>query len=309
VPFISVIIPTRDRPRDIQRCLTSLAQVTYPRIEILLMDQSADGATEAVAGRFASLLPKLKYARASGQGAARARNAAMKASQGEIIAFLDDDCTVGPDWLERVAEAFRQHPGASLVFGRVQPAPATDPADYFVPGYEIPKQQIHRGRLGFLGAGGMAASMYFRRGLYEQAGPIDEQTGAGARFAGEDRDYCYRVLAAGGVVLETPEVCVQHHGARAYRSGAASQLIRRAGYSVGALHMKLLRCGEPIALVLILAELWRSLGRINLPNVLRFRGPTGAAWMAMYVYGLFDSLKYGVDRKHYLWLADADRSP
>jgi hypothetical protein len=65
----------------------------------------------------------------------------------------------------------------------------------------------------------MGASMYLRRSVCRNIGPYDVHAGTSAQFNIEDRDYAYRVLAAGHPVLLTPLIRV--HGtiaivARAY---------------------------------------------------------------------------------------------
>lgn len=295
------MIPTCDRPADVERCLNSLALVEYPAWELFLIDQSDDARTEAVADRFNSVLPRMAYVRSAQRGAARTRNAAMTLVHGDIVAFLDDDCTVEPSWLRDVAAVMSRYPGLALVFGSVHRVPSESNRG-FVPAYAVTSERTLRGRLAFLRTECMAASMYLRPALWNQVGPIDAETGAGARFAGEDRDYCYRVLASGLPVVETPAITVYHHGARTYEGGSASRLIRRAAFSFGALHMKIVRSGDPFGLVLIAVEMWRNLTRIRWRNLLRRRRPNGLAWIVMYLRGLRAGFQLSVDRKRRLWV-------
>jgi GT2 family glycosyltransferase len=224
----------------------------------------------------------------------------MQVAEGELIAFIDDDCTVEPTWLQTVADVFSSHLDVSLVFGRVLSSESPS-ANRFMPVYDFANERRLRGPLAMLHTGCMAASMYMRPNLWHTVGPVDACTGAGAPFACEDRDYCYRVLKDGHVVLETPEISVIHHGARPYFGGAASRLIRRDAYSFGALHMKALRCGDPAAIVLIAVELWRNLRRIKLMRILRGDRQTGLAWMPMYLSGLVAGLRRPLDRRRRLW--------
>jgi GT2 family glycosyltransferase len=58
---ITVIIPTRNRPNDLRRCLASLAVVRYPHWDILVVDQSDDTLTQAVSADARGALPQLTY--------------------------------------------------------------------------------------------------------------------------------------------------------------------------------------------------------------------------------------------------------
>ena len=299
-PHISVVIPTSGRPIAVTRCLDSLASVVYPSWDVHLVDQSDDAHTEAVARAAAARLPRLTYHHQTARGAARARNWAMARVTGDVVAFLDDDCAVPADWLEQVWRAFRRQPDAALIFGSVAAAPH-DARTHFIPTFAPPQERRLRGRLAFLRCGAMSASLYLRRGMRREIGPIDEQTGAGACLAGEDRDYAYRALRAGHTVVETDAIVVTHYGARAYATGAASRLIRRAAFAQGALDMKALRCGDPAALVFILAHLGQCLSRLKVGRLLARRRPSNAAWIILYLRGLLAGLSYGVQRGSCLW--------
>jgi len=307
-PHISVVIPTTGRPAAVARCLASLTAVAYPSWDIQLVDQSDDTRTEAVARRLAPRLPGLTYRHLAVRGAARARNWAMARAKGEIVAFLDDDCTVPADWLERVWRAFRRHPDAALIFGAVSAAPH-NPTTHYIPAFAPRGERRLRGSLAFLSCEAMSASLAVRRAAIRGIGPVDEQTGAGARLAGEDRDYTYRALRAGQTVVETDAIRVTHYGARAYATGDASRLVRRAAFAQGALDMKALRTGDPAAVIFILAHLGQCLGRIDARHLLMRRRPSNAAWIVLYIRGLVASLAYGVRRDAPLWAEPPEEAP
>jgi len=307
-PHISVVIPTAGRPVAVARCLASLTAVAYPSWDIQLVDQSDDTRTEAVAWRLAPRLPDLTYRHLAVCGAARARNWAMARARGELVAFLDDDCTVPADWLEQVWRAFRRHPDAALIFGAVAAAPH-NPMTHYIPAFAPQGERRLRGRLAFLSCEAMSASLAVRRAAIRGIGPVDEQTGAGARLAGEDRDYTYRALRAGQTVVETEAIRVTHHGARAYATGEASRLVRRAAFAQGALDMKALRCGDPAGVVFILAHVGQCLGRIDARQLLVRQRPSNAAWIVLYVRGLVASLAYGVRRDTQLWVGPREATP
>lgn len=300
-PSISVVIPTCDRPDDVERCLNSLTKVVYPDWSIILVDESQGSETEALAEHFLNRLPPLEYHHINGRGLSRARNVAMRMSNAEILAFLDDDCTCEPNWLQCVRVAFDRFPEAALIFGAVT-ATEHDPAIHFVPTCTLPEERVFNGRMSSLGLRGIGAAMYLRLSLGRAVGPMDLYAGTGARFqSSEERDYAYRALAAGFSVAETPEITVRHYGVREYRGGAVTRLVRLSPYSLAALDVKYLRCGDVVAPVLMACRLGGYLRKIHWSRLVRRGGPTGLAWVAMYLRGIIAGFAPSVMRDQMLW--------
>lgn len=295
-PSLSVIIPTRDRPTELRRCLETVATVDYPSWEVIVVDQSESELTRVVVAQFADTLPWLQHLRTRERGLSRARNLGLDAAHGEIVAFLDDDCTVPADWLWFVVEAFDRHPAAGLVFGRVRDAILD--ASAYVPTYQVATEHEVAGVRAAARTRGIGAGMYLRRQLVDRIGLFDVCLGSGAAFmSSEDWDYTFRALRSGSAVVETPTIIVDHHGGRRYAGGDAARLLRGNAFSHGALHVKLLRCGEPAALLLIAVELWEHLRALRpLAPWLR-GGPSNAARPLAYVRGLLAGLTVPVDRK------------
>ena len=103
-PFVSIIVPVRNRPDEISRCLASLANLDYPpeKKEIIVVDDASDDNTpEVVSGFNVKLLKNPGRMQAS-----YSRNLAAKEAGGDIIAFIDSDCTADPLWLKELVSAF-----------------------------------------------------------------------------------------------------------------------------------------------------------------------------------------------------------
>lgn len=193
-PTITVAIPTRNRAPEAVQCLESVSRVTYPQWDVLVIDQSDGDDTELAIASVCDRLPRLQYTRMNVTGLTRARNLALRSASGEILAFIDDDCTVDPNWLHAIAVAVERHPEVSLIFGQVHPAPH-DPRQCFIPGHELSRERVLDGRLAFLQAGSiMGASMYLRREVCRSVGPFDVYAGPGAQFYIEDRDYALSLI-------------------------------------------------------------------------------------------------------------------
>lgn len=300
-PLISVAIPTCNRPADVGRCVESLSRIRYPRWELILVDQSDGDETQKLATLWRARLPGLVYLRLEEKNASAARNLAIQHATGEFLAFIDDDCTVQPDWLNRVSEEFTDQHQAQLIFGSVLAADH-DPNTVFVLAVSMGDEQPLRGSSGSLRVRGMGASMYLR--LRSCSGHwFDPLLGPGARFRGaQDQDYAHRLLADGGSVVQTARIAVTHHGGRPYDSGAARSKLGDYEYGAGACHAKLLRCGDWIMFAVILGRLARHLAAIR-PHHALLHQPTHVGRGLSYLRGLRAGSLAAVDRRNRMFSA------
>jgi glycosyltransferase involved in cell wall biosynthesis len=113
-PQVTVVVPTRDRPESLSRCLEAILQQQTDRVfEIVLVD---DGREHPVAAPFDD---RVRVVPGPRRGPAAARNRGIAAAEGEILLFTDDDALVQPDWLQAAVEALESHPEALGVEGPV----------------------------------------------------------------------------------------------------------------------------------------------------------------------------------------------
>jgi hypothetical protein len=117
-PNVSLVICTRDRPQDLQRCLASLRSLTLRPQQILVVDNSPE--TEATRHLVLNEAG-IEYVPEAQPGLSRARNAGIAHSRGEIVVFTDDDVVVHPDWLLDLLQGF-EDPHVMAVTGPVLPA-------------------------------------------------------------------------------------------------------------------------------------------------------------------------------------------
>lgn len=109
---VSVIIPTYNRENLIKKALDSVEAQTYPDYEVVVID---DGSTDHTREVVESYGEKVHYFYQENQGIAGARNAGIKRSSGEYIAFLDSDDYWLPEKLERQMALFGEHPEYGMV--------------------------------------------------------------------------------------------------------------------------------------------------------------------------------------------------
>jgi hypothetical protein len=119
---VSIVIPTLNRQKSLQRALASVraqADLDGATIEIVVVDNSRDAsARETVAALDVAGWP-VHYLSEPAPGVATARNAGVRAAQGRWIAFLDDDEEARPDWIAEMLRVARAT-GAQAVFGPVE---------------------------------------------------------------------------------------------------------------------------------------------------------------------------------------------
>jgi GT2 family glycosyltransferase len=114
-PILSVVIPTKGRPRYLQRCLGALADGDYPpdRFDVVVANDRGGPEVERVVSSLAGQL-RTTLVTPERRGPSAARNAGASAAQGRFIAFTDDDCEPAPGWLPALESALRANPGAAI---------------------------------------------------------------------------------------------------------------------------------------------------------------------------------------------------
>ena len=124
---VSVVIPTKNRPADLQRAVKSLLGQSVLPNQLIIVDQSAtDESRQAVTKQFSQASSRvrdtveLSYTLdPTVPGGAIARNRAMDLAKGEIWLFLDDDVILEPDFLQQLLAVYHRYPQATGVSGVV----------------------------------------------------------------------------------------------------------------------------------------------------------------------------------------------
>lgn len=112
-PLVSIVIPTYNRARDLERALKSVFAQTYSQWEILVVDNHSSDNTDNLVRSFGDTRIKLLKIHNLGVIAA-SRNLGIKHSQGEYIAFLDSDDWWSPQKLEESFSHLER--GADVVY-------------------------------------------------------------------------------------------------------------------------------------------------------------------------------------------------
>ncbi|SCZ55912.1 glycosyltransferase family 2 protein [Thiohalomonas denitrificans] len=204
-PLVSVIIPTFNRARRLERAIKSaLAQEQYP-IEILVVDDHSTDDTEQIIRNLNQRFGKIHYLRNTRKkGPGGARNTGLLAAQGQYIAFLDSDDLWLPGHLQKAVAVLDEVPGIDLIFGNL--LVFDQPHQRVLPDWSSGKQQLSGLRTSRLAWGAERIEQPLFRPLVEESfvllsSVVMRSTGSGRptalfnedlRFS-EDRDLIIRL--------------------------------------------------------------------------------------------------------------------
>jgi GT2 family glycosyltransferase len=213
-PRASVVVCTYNGGRTLEQCLQSLLRLDYPDYEVIVVNDGSTDDTESILSRY----PEVRAIHQRNRGLSAARNAGLRAADGSIIAYTDDDCFVDPDWLtqlvyqlERSGAAAVGGPNLSPEDGRMAACVSAAPGQ---PMHVLESEQVAEHIPG--------CNMAFRREALEAVKGFDPQF----KKAGDDVDLCWRLQHAGFWITFAPGAFVWHHR----RQNPRAYLRQQAGY-------------------------------------------------------------------------------
>jgi glycosyltransferase involved in cell wall biosynthesis len=190
VPFVSIVVPTRNRAADLRVCLSSLLAQAYPpdRFEVVVVD---DGSTDETASVARAHAPRVRLLTQTPRGSSAARNAGLAAARSDPVCFVDDDIAAPPEWLDAMVAAFDRHLVADAFAGPVHAAvesvASACPEHPLASTLDVgPDDREVDAALG--------ANMALRRRAVARVGSFDEWIAIG----GADTEWFSRLHAAGG---------------------------------------------------------------------------------------------------------------
>jgi glycosyltransferase involved in cell wall biosynthesis len=96
-PLLSIVMPVYNVAPYLPRCLESLAALTPPANEIIVVDDGSTDDCPRILAEFALRLPQMRVIRQENGGLSAARNTGLDAARGKYLAFVDSDDFVEPD--------------------------------------------------------------------------------------------------------------------------------------------------------------------------------------------------------------------
>jgi hypothetical protein len=199
LPTVSVVIPafTMDRWAYLREAVASVKAQTVPMLATVVVIDHHPG---LLAQARRELTGVTVIPNAGGRGASGGRNTGAAASQGEIVAFLDDDAMASPTWLESLLRHFSS-PSVVGVGGRLDPVWARSEPRWFPPEFGWAVGAYYRGMPEVAGPvrNVWSGNMAIRRPVFDAIGGFRAGFGkVGDRSRPEDTDLCLRAAAAPG---------------------------------------------------------------------------------------------------------------
>jgi glycosyltransferase involved in cell wall biosynthesis len=218
-PYVSVIVPVRDGESTITDCLDSILATDFPpeRREILVVDNgSSDGTAALIKSR------PVRYLREEKRGVSNARNRGIAESRGEILAFVDADCLVDPQWLAELVRPFEDAEVGSVA-GDLQHAPPTTAAER-----QAARMLGNWQRFAFTSnpAYPITANAAYRREVLDHIGPFDPHL-----TRAQDVELGLRFQERSGLRLAYAEHATARHRHRTTQRGFFRQQL---GWAYGA---------------------------------------------------------------------------
>jgi GT2 family glycosyltransferase/glycosyltransferase involved in cell wall biosynthesis len=211
---LSIAICTYRRPDDLRECLRALRDLGYARAhEVLVVENSDRGEDRAVTERLVRECEGARLLTSAPPGLSRARNVALGAATGDVIAFLDDDATALAGWAEALLAAF-EDPGVAIAGGPILPRWETPPPEWLDGELLLSLAVQDRGPIArdlredeFL----YGANVAFRREALAAAGGFAEHLGrSGTDLMGDEEIEVQRRLRTGGRSRHVPGARVHH---------------------------------------------------------------------------------------------------
>jgi glycosyltransferase involved in cell wall biosynthesis len=203
-PFFSIIVPTYNRPEELGACLEALCRLDYPRnlFEVIVVDDGSKTSLQPVVDCFLDQLDVTLLTQTNA-GPAAARNAGAKRARGEFLAFMDDDCTPSPDWLQKLANRFAKIPDRAIGGRTLNALPENS--------YSTASQNLINAGYAYYNPIPSQASFFASSNLTVPAAHFHSIGGFDITFkTSEDRDFCDRWQHHGFQMTYAPEILIYH---------------------------------------------------------------------------------------------------
>jgi GT2 family glycosyltransferase len=198
---ISVIVPVYNGGNFFERCLGALRLAEPKPDQIIVIDDGSTDNSACVAREMGFDV----ISTAGRTGSANARNLGVRNSIGEVLLFVDADCSIKPDVIGRVRSLIETHPKIDAFVGSYDDSPTAKSllSQYKNLLHHYTHQTSSPEGNTFWGACGV-----IRREVFEQLGGFDS---AYSKASIEDIELGYRLRAADKKIRMCPELQITHH--------------------------------------------------------------------------------------------------
>jgi len=213
--MISVVIVTANRrPLELLRCLNALVNQSFKIFEVIVVLPKNANNLDVLqySGRL-----KILLVNQSGRGICNARNCGIKASRGEIVAFIDDDTEAYSDWLQKINRYFVERPELDYFSGEFTLNPKNVWQHWINERYHLSKADVEHGWC-------HGCNMAYRRKIFDN-NLFDESI----LFGADESEFQSRLKASGFQSAMFKDVLVKHQ----HRNSFLSFTKMRWGYAQG----------------------------------------------------------------------------
>ncbi len=206
LPFISIVIPTNNRPAQLKNCLESLSGLDYPLecFEVIVVNDGGQIPLEPVVAPLSDRID-LKLLSQPHSGPANARNFGAAHAKGKFLAFTDDDCAPDSNWLRKLAARFATAPDCAVGCRTVNALPNNlySTTSQLLIDYLYSYYNADPNNARFLTSNGLAlpAERFYAVGGFDTTF---------RRAGAEDRELCDRWLHHRYKMIYAPEAVVNH---------------------------------------------------------------------------------------------------
>lgn len=202
---ISIVIPVYNTGRTIARCVESITKgASYYDYEVILVDDGSTDQSLSECKMLANSNKRIKVIHQKNSGAAAARNAGIKISNGDYITFVDSDDYVTPNYFEVITSYIKDDSidilwfnmreidevGRELLISDITAVKTLANKDFLTCFYGMN-----------IGIGSMCSKVYRKSFIDSSAILIDEK-----RVYGEDWDFNLRLALQVPKILTIPDV-------------------------------------------------------------------------------------------------------
>ena len=202
MPKITAILPTWNRAEWLEKSIQSVLDQTFGDFELVVVDDASMDSTAEIIERYSGKIRTIVFS--ENRGVSAARNAAIKNSDSEWIAFLDSDDFWHPDKLQKQIAQTKMRPACPLHF--------TDEI-WIRNGVRVNPKKKHQKKEGWIFQPSLAlclmapSTVILRRELFEVHGLFDENLPVC-----EDYDLWLRLTAQHPVALLDEKLMTRHGG-------------------------------------------------------------------------------------------------
>ena len=180
-PLVTVVITTKNEEKNIENCLKSIKEQTYPNIQIVVIDNFSSDNTVKIAKQYADLVESKGPERSS------QRNYGMiNLSKGEYVIYIDADMILSPVLIYECVHYVKYTSAAALHLSEIVLG-----KKYF--------SKVRRFERGFYDGTPIDGARFFNKKLFVEVGGFDEELFV--KGSGEDWDIDKKIKQYGDILL------------------------------------------------------------------------------------------------------------